>query len=70
MDSDTQRGGISRLRRLARAQVRLWDLFLADLQPWEQEGPLRWSRTGSRLDGCTVPSTIRAVDDQAQRPGN
>lgn len=40
----------TRIRDFLSGQVRLWERALDDLEPWRQEGPLRWS--GNRLDGC------------------
>lgn len=42
----------ARLRELMDDQVRLWDRTLDELQPWTQEGPLRWR--GGRLEGATI----------------
>ena len=41
------------VRRLSRGQTALWTRFLADLQPWQQEGELRWR--GRNLDGSVLP---------------
>jgi hypothetical protein len=43
---------LARVRRRLVNQVQLWNRMLADLQPWEDEGPLRWH--GARLDGAVL----------------
>jgi hypothetical protein len=53
MDSQT-RTITQTLRLVAARQVQLWDRVLGDLQPWQQEGPLRWTRQG-HLDGSVFP---------------
>jgi hypothetical protein len=53
---------LPRLRRLFANQVRLWDRALDDLQPWEQEQPLRWRGVGHRrLAGALLPDETAAA---------
>ena len=53
---------LQQLRRVLSNQVRMWDRALDDLEPWRQEGSLRWH--GARLDGATLVES-----GQVQRPG-
>lgn len=51
--NSTRRPLVHRLRDVFHAQVRLWDFAQRSLEPWRDEGPLRWS--GGRLDGTELP---------------
>jgi hypothetical protein len=48
----------ARVRRVFAGQVALWDRALDDLEPWRQEGPLRWR--GGSLDGAKLAEAEQA----------
>src|SRR3954452_22126191 len=59
------RGLWARLRDVMANQIRLWDRTLDDLQPFRQEGSLRWR--GSRLEGTTTDESERRDPNDDQR---
>jgi hypothetical protein len=50
--SRPRRRCFDRLRQFWSNQTLLWDRTLDDLEPWRQEGPLRWR--GGRLEGVVL----------------